>query len=254
MVEIMDNISVCMATYNGEKFIKKQIDSILYQLNTNDEIIIVDDCSVDKTLKIIKEYRENRIKIFKNSVNKGVNISFEKAIKLAKNSIIFMADQDDIWIKGRIELMVNKLIQSRKILVTTNYKIIDSNDKKIDIHVQKIKERYSTKHFHNTVEIFLGKANYFGCCMAFRSELKKIILPFPNYIQSHDLWIAQAANLMKSNLHIEDNTLLRRIHDNNFSTVKRDFLPKLWSRVIFAVSYFSQSWRILKLFLIKNIG
>ena len=101
-----DRISVCMACYNGEKYIEEQILSILPQLNESDELIIIDDHSSDNTGKIVQELKDNRIKYVFNEKNLGVNRSFEKAIKKAKNDYIFMADQDDLWTEGRVERML----------------------------------------------------------------------------------------------------------------------------------------------------
>ena len=92
------SISVCIATYNGEKFIQKQIKSILSQISLNDEVIVVDDLSSDNTVKIIESLNDKRIKIYLNNKNQREVYSFNRAIELAKNNFIFLSDQDDIWI------------------------------------------------------------------------------------------------------------------------------------------------------------
>jgi hypothetical protein len=84
--------------------------------------------------------------------------------------------------------------------------------------------------------VFLGQRNYFGCAMAFRKELKNIILPIPAFVESHDLWIALAGNLLHSNLHLEDLTITRRFHGRNVSKNDRPFLKKLRSRWLFLKS------------------
>jgi len=88
-------ISVCIATYNGEKYIKEQLDSIINQLDKNDEIIISDDGSSDNTIKIIESYKDGRIVLYKNSF-KNVVLNFEFAIDKSKGDYIFLSDQDDI--------------------------------------------------------------------------------------------------------------------------------------------------------------
>ena len=90
----------------------------------------------------------------------------------------------------------------------------------------------------------LGRAYYYGCAMAFNKKLNKIILPFPEYIESHDLWIAMAANMIHENAHIEDVVLQRRIHGNNASVVDRTLKAKLNSRLIFIKSYIELKRRI----------
>ena len=89
-------ISVCMATYNGEKYIQEQIDSILCQLSKDDELVISDDHSTDATCDIIKSYNDRRIKLFLNELAKGVTHNFENALLHSKGDIIFLADQDDV--------------------------------------------------------------------------------------------------------------------------------------------------------------
>ena len=101
-------ISVCIATYNGEKYIKEQLDSILPQLKKLDEIIISDDKSKDKTLKIIKTLNDSRIKIFTNP-KKGLISNFENAITKSSGDYIFLSDQDDIWHENKIQFYLTVL-------------------------------------------------------------------------------------------------------------------------------------------------
>ena len=97
-------VSICMALYNGAKFVEEQIDSILPQLDhPNDEIIIVDDFSKDNSVELISNYKDPRIKLIKNKSNIGYIKTFEKAINLSKNDIIFLSDQDDIWENNKVE-------------------------------------------------------------------------------------------------------------------------------------------------------
>ncbi|MFN0290506.1 glycosyltransferase [Pedobacter helvus] len=237
-------VSVCIATYNGEKYLKEQIGSILNQISLDDELIIVDDCSKDRTIEILEAYNDSRIKIFRNEVNQREVFSFGRALCLANNEIIFMADQDDVWVEGRLELMKNNIIKSESLLLTSNSSFIDGLGRSIDFCIEGVFAKHSVSYNKNILAIFVGKTNYYGCAMAFRKELKEIILPIPNYVESHDLWIAMAGNLLKSNIHIDDKTLLRRIHGNNASIVSRSLKEKIKSRLIFAKSYFDLINRI----------
>ena len=90
-------ISVCIATYNGAKYIEEQVQSILYQLSEKDEIINSDDGSKDNTLAIIKSLNDARIKVIHNTLKHGLVSNFENAIKHADGDYIFLSDQDDIW-------------------------------------------------------------------------------------------------------------------------------------------------------------
>ena len=235
-----------MATYNGEKYLAEQVDSILEQLSPGDEFLILDDCSKDSTVKILEQYQDSRIKIFINKTNKNHVYSFARVISLASNEIVLMADQDDIWINGRLDLMKNKLIKSKKVLLTTNTDFIDDKGKKIDFNLDGVSSQNSNKFNKNILDIFLGKSNYYGCAMAFRKQFCEIILPIPDYVESHDLWIAIAGNLLKSNIHLDEKTLLRRIHGNNASIINRILIKKFFSRLIFLRSIIELKIRIKK--------
>lgn len=240
-----DKISVCMACYNGELYIGEQIASILDQLEEEDELIIVDDASSDNTAAEIQKCSDRRIRYIRNERNLGVNRSFEKAVKMAKNPYLFMADQDDLWTEGRVDSMLSKL-QKGYLLVSGNSDAIDGQGKQSDYDLGTLRAADSDRYGNNIVKIFTGNAYYYGCAMAFRRELKKLILPFPDFIESHDLWIAMAANLAKSNLHLEEVVLKRRIHGKNASVLQRSLAKKLYSRWIFVKSYCILLWRLLK--------
>lgn len=225
--------SICIATYNGEQFIKEQIVSILNQIDLDDEIIVIDDCSKDNTVNILKSFNDPRINIYINEVNKGHIFSFEKSISLAKNEIIFMSDQDDIWLANRYLLLKSELNKKNVLLVSSNSSFIDSKGNILNMELIRLQKEDSSKYLLNIINIFLGKAGYYGCCMVFKKELVKSILPFPSFIESHDLWIAMVANYKKSNIHLDFDTLARRVHGNNVSIVKRSFYKKIISRIIF---------------------
>lgn len=240
-------VSVCLATYNGDKYIYEQAKSILAQLSDDDELIIVDDCSTDDTVLKIKAINDKKIHLYVNKTNLGVNATFERAIKLAKNDYIFLSDQDDIWIEDRVHTMVSKLCIDKSALITSNLTWIDDENAPVDIKIDGVSSQKSNSYFKNILDIFYGKTNYYGCAMMFRKELRQLICPMPKYVESHDLWIAFAGNLLKSNTHIDDVMLLKRIHDNNLtSTVsKRPFYKKLFSRVIFVLSLLTLTWRLI---------
>lgn len=235
-----------MASYNGEKFIEKQIKSILSQLQHEDELIIVDDCSQDSTLKIINELNDPRIKLYSNDQNRSHVYTFGRAISLASHNIIFMADQDDIWIHNRVKLMSEKMKEEGVLVVSSNSDFMDFNEEKIDYIIDGVTSKDSKKYLKNILTIFAGKTNYYGCAMVINKRILKVILPIPHFVESHDLWIALAGNLMRSNFHIDEKTLIRRVHGNNASIVDRKLSLKLWSRVIFLLSIIVIGIRIIK--------
>lgn len=235
---MMHKFSVCMATYNGEAFLEKQISSIISQMGSNDELIIVDDNSKDNTIKIIHSFDDNRIKLYFKKGKKGEVKSFSDAMLMAENDFIFLSDQDDIWLPGRAKEMIEALSETNSLLLTSNFTWVDSKEHPVDVSFDGVLANHSEEYFQNILEIFYGKTNYFGCAMLMRKEILKYILPIPAFVESHDLWIAFAANLRRLNLHLEKVTFLKRIHENNAtSTVSsRPIWKKFFSRIIFVLS------------------
>lgn len=232
----MISFSACMASYNGAKYIEAQIRSIIDELGVHDELIIVDDKSTDETISIIKKFQDSRVRVYRNEKNLGAVQSFSKAISLAKNEIIILCDQDDIWISGRATKMIDALSNSNALVASSNSIFINQFDAPSNFHFPRLLERTSKKHLYNIASIFAGKAGYWGCTMAFKRDLNRWIIPIPAFIESHDLWIALCGNLLKRNIHIEDDTLLRRIHDSNASLRIRPLYKKIFSRAILLAS------------------
>jgi glycosyltransferase involved in cell wall biosynthesis len=227
-----------MATYNGEKYVVPQLVSILEQLSDQDEVIVVDDCSTDGTVAAVKALHDRRITIHINERNRKEVFSFSRAMLLAKNDVVFLSDQDDLWTPGRASLMQETLIASGASVITSNFSWISAAGDAISVAYDGVSASASTKHVGNIVDIFLGKTNYFGCAMALRREFVRVIAPIPAFVESHDLWIALASNLARSNVHIDANTLLKRRHGSNATNTvsTRSLYRKLWSRVVFALS------------------
>ena len=116
--------SICIATYNGEKYIKEQLTSILSQINIDDEVIISDDGSTDQTTEIIKSLNDSRIKLIKGDFH-NFTFNFENAIKQAKGEYIFLADQDDVWLPNKYHECLHEL--KKYDLICHNSKITDKN-------------------------------------------------------------------------------------------------------------------------------
>lgn len=198
-----------MAAYNGEKFIKEQIDSILNQLGTNDELIISDDGSTDDTLNIIGNCRDPRIKLFHNKLKHGVIHNFENALKQASGDYIFLADQDDVWLSGRVQ-KVREHLDLGNHLVLVNAKIIDKENNTLQDSFFEV-NRTSHGFWRN-----LWKNGFLGCCMAFRKEVYPFILPFPRVIPMHDWWIGLSVlSYRKSYVFVEEPLHAYRKHGNN---------------------------------------
>jgi glycosyltransferase involved in cell wall biosynthesis len=201
-------ISVCIATYNGEKYIKEQLDSILLQLGDEDEVIISDDGSVDETLNIIIAYKDQRIKIFQNSFRNLIK-NFEFALKQAKGDVIFLSDQDDVWLPNKTKVCLDFLIY---------YDIIVSNCKVVNANLEVINDSFFK--LNNSKKGFLSnlsKNSYLGCCLAFRKEILIKVLPFPESVPMHDIWLGFVSELFYKAKFVDEPLLLYRRHGKNES-------------------------------------
>ena len=217
------HISVALATYNGEKYITEQLSSILPQLTSEDEIIISDDGSTDRTLEIIAGFCCTQIQVYTNP-KKGVISNFENAISHTSGDIIILCDQDDVWCPDKVKTLKEYFSSTDVSLIVSDAYVTDENLNVIETSFIKLMNSGSgfAKNF--------VKNTFLGCCMAFRQELKDIILPFPNKIPMHDSWIGLLSELYGINLFIPEKLVYYRRHAANVTALKRKFLlkPIMW--------------------------
>lgn len=177
-------ISVCIATYNGEKYIHEQIASILQQIGNDDEIVVSDDGSTDKTLDVVRSFGAQNIHIYINKGDHGYTPNFENALRNAHGDYIFLSDQDDIWMPDKVEACMKYLKVND--FVVSDALIVDGDNKPLfDSFCEQRKSKFG---FLNTLIRF----SYLGCCFAFRRKVLFKALPFPkNHILcTHDNWLA----------------------------------------------------------------
>ncbi|MGP6148696.1 glycosyltransferase family 2 protein [Priestia flexa] len=210
------NISVCMAIYNGSSFLKEQLDSILIQLTDKDEVIIVNDNSSDNSLNIISQYNDSRIKVFSNNNNIGVIKSFELAISKAIGDIIFLSDQDDVWVDEKVETIKATFIANPKTSLVISDAYVTNGNLEIE-HPSFYKLRNSGKGLFKN----FYKNTYLGCAMAFKKELKAVILPIPDSAPMHDIWIGLLAEIFTEPEFISSKLILYRRHGNNVTSLQR---------------------------------
>ncbi|MFT5660632.1 MAG: glycosyltransferase involved in cell wall biosynthesis [Sulfurimonas sp.] len=210
-----------MATYNGDLYIKKQLESILSQLDTDDECIISDDGSTDNTLKIIETIADKRVQIFKNKTLKSPIFNFENAIKQSCGDIIVLSDQDDIWGLDKIEYIKKNIHENVVWLDMYNGNCIDSDGKIIKNDLFKyldVREGLSSN---------IKKNSFIGCNIAFSKELLKYVIPFPNDIPMHDMWLGCCAYMFGEVKFLDKHIFSYRLHDKNFTNRKVGILQKL---------------------------
>jgi glycosyltransferase involved in cell wall biosynthesis len=216
-------IDVLMATYNGGKYVKEQIESILNQSYEDFRLIISDDCSTDETCKIIKELRkkDKRIILFEQSLNLGVVKNFEFLLEQVTSDYFMFCDQDDIWDKEKIKKSLEKLEQEDADLVYTDLRIIDENENVVfDSYWKQKGFANKIKKYNNFESLFLN--NYItGCTMLVKSKFinqtKPHILPLPNgnkYVL-HDYWVALIVAEQGKLAYVEEPLINYRQHELN---------------------------------------
>jgi glycosyltransferase involved in cell wall biosynthesis len=217
-------VSVCMAVYNGEKYLQQQLASILNQLEAGDEVIIINDKSPDSSLSIINSFADPRITVFTNPENLGVVHSFEKALNKSTGDIIFFSDQDDIWLPGKVQAVKECITESNCYAVVSNAIVI--NDIEKVVHDSYFEYRKSgpgvLKNFYRN--------SYLGCCMAIHSSIKPFILPFPKTIPMHDEWIGMVSDFLGEVKFIPEPLIAYRRHSFNQTPLSGDNLKKTISK------------------------
>lgn len=175
-------ISVAIATYNGQEFIKEQLLSILNQTMPVDEIVICDDQSSDDTVKIIQELLCDKIYLYQNEKNLGYKLNFKKALSYCKGDYIFLCDQDDIWKPNKVQTMIEIMQNHPEIkALASTYDLIDelSNEKQIDINRKySNKNMYKCKVKDNALvkvpfERLVVENSFQGCALCVRKQVNE---------------------------------------------------------------------------------
>ena len=232
----MKTISVVMATYNGEKYLRNQLDSIIPFLLPNDELIVSDDGSTDKTLDILNEYINRYPNIvLVDGPHQGVVKNFEFGLSKSTKDVVLICDQDDIWLPEKIDKMRNVFSANENLYLVLHDMFI-SNDYKIENNIEGVSsfERRRRKHgvFNNW-----WYSGYFGCCMGLSKSFLKKVLPFTKHVKLYDQWIGLLGEYYKSSLFINDKLIIHREHNNNVSKEKTSVLYKIKARFFLLLSY-----------------
>ncbi len=216
-------ISVAMCTFNGAKFLKEQIDSILNQTLKVDEIIICDDGSADDTLSIVTSYHNlypNLFKFFKNENNLRSNKNFEKAITICDGDFIFLADQDDVWNESKVENTISFFNQHTSIEgVFSNASLIDENGNLLTDSSLWDNIIYDENKLNDYTEIekYITSAHSIvtGATFCFKKNCKEFIFPFPTIeLFFHDEWISLLLSKRKTLASNPQKLISYRIHNS----------------------------------------
>lgn len=187
-------VEILMSTYNGSKYIKEQIESILSQTYDDWHLLIRDDGSSDTTVDIIKEYQEkypDKIKFLNRRKNLGALHSFEELLNIANATYYMFCDQDDVWLPNKIKNAITSIKEIEKpglpAVVYSDLCVVDEKLQKINssfFESARIVPRFLQKKEELAVNNYAA-----GCTMLFNDDAKKVSLPFGKYATMHDSWV-----------------------------------------------------------------
>ncbi len=247
----MAKISVCIPTYNGAKYIKEQLESILVQLKEDDEVIVSDDRSSDKTIEVIESLNDHRITILRHPevINKhrghyykvyALCCNVENALKHATGDYIFLSDQDDIWLPNKVARVVEELDRGVECVLHDN-RVVDND-------MNTLMESYFTfsRPSGSWLQFFTFNP-YQGASMAFNRRILNLSLPFNRTLPiGHDHWIACAVWSHKKQIAIiREPLLLYRRHDNNVSAATQKSNNGIYFKVSYRFNLFINFIRLL---------
>lgn len=224
-------ISVAVVTYNGEKYIEEQLDTILKNLDIGDEVVVSDDGSTDNTLDVVHLYQEKDARIcVTEGPGQGVIANVEHAIAQCQGDYIFLADQDDKWMPDKVARVMEVFDKRHAMLVVHDACVMDADCKEVIMP-----SFFTYRHSGRGALKNIIKNTYMGCCMAFRRECIKTILPIPTDIEMHDWWIGVKCDLKyHRTVFIKEPLICYRRHENNASDFSHNGVARMIkNRLIF---------------------
>ena len=215
-----EKVDILLATYNGEKYVAEQIESILNQTYKNFNLIISDDCSKDSTPDILKKYAEKdkRIILYLQSQNLGVVKNIEFLLKQVKSEFYMFSDQDDVWLKEKVEKSVETLKKENADLVFGDLEVVDQNLNTIypsfgdfmllNKKIKKYINSYKVNYLYNCVT---------GCTVISRKKFIEKILPLPTHSKFliHDHWIGLMVGIYGKLAYMPEKYIKYRQHGDN---------------------------------------
>ncbi len=218
----MKRVSVAMAVYNGETYLREQLESILEQLGSKDEIVISDDGSADHTIEMIRSYasKDPRIRLVAGP-RRGTKQNIANALMQTEGAYLFLADQDDVWKPEKVKRVL-EVFREKKCHMVVHDCVVVNADRSQVIYPSFFEYRgYGAGMWRN-----VWKNKYIGCCMAIRRELLPYVLPIPDDIQMHDQWIGILNDKHRGGCEFLKQPLLEyRRHDHTVSDFGRNTIP-----------------------------
>ena len=257
-------VDILMATYNGEKYIEEQCQSIINQTYTDWRLIISDDCSTDKTVEILKRYQKcysKKIFVYENNISSGsAKNNFYKLLDYSTSEYVMFSDQDDVWKKDKIAVTYNKMIEMQTeygdnmpLLVHTDLCVVDENLNVINNSLFSMQQMDYTRDKLNNL---LVENIVTGCTVMVNRSLLDMVYQKPKYSIMHDSWLALIAASFGKIGFVNSSTIFYRQHARNLVGAKKTcgmkyLLNKFFSRKKIhesLLAQYSQAYEFLQMY------
>ena len=211
-------VDILLATYNGEKYLKCQLDSLLNQTYRNIRILINDDCSTDRTVEILKEYekKDSRVQVNYNEKNIGSIKNFENLLTRVESKYFMLSDQDDYWMPEKVEKSLKKIINDNADLVFTDLEAVDEDLKTITQSMVRFMGFKKNIDRYNDWKLVFLRNCVTGCTIISKKELIKKYIPIPDKAPMvHDWWMALMISQNGKLSFLDEPTIKYRQHGDN---------------------------------------
>lgn len=206
-------MSVVMTVCNGRHFVAEQIRSIVTQLQAGDEIIVVDDGSTDESADLIESLHFEGLQLHRNPRDFGVVRTVERGLRLARGDILFLSDQDDVWLPGKRAAFAAEFTRDEQALVVlSDAEVIDTQGRVIAPSFMRLRGGFKADLWST-----LLRNRYIGCAMAVRRSLLDLALPIPPHVPMHDSWLGALGHLRGRVVFLERPYLQYRRHGANLT-------------------------------------
>lgn len=233
-------VSVCMATFNGSTYITEQLGSIVPQLLEQDELIVSDDSSNDGTLEIVNRFKFPGLTILPDQKFSNPIFNFENALRHAKNDVLVLADQDDVWLPNKLNLIREKFVArtGSVFAIVLDGCVTDATGN--EVHPSLFRRMGSGPGILKNIY----DNTFLGCCMALSRPTLELALPFPRRIPMHDMWIGLVASAFGAVEFVPISTIRYRKHGQSLTDFRRAFRPitQIKRRILLSTYLANRVW------------
>jgi glycosyltransferase involved in cell wall biosynthesis len=237
-------VSVAIATWNGERYLREQLDTIYGQTLRPFEVVVSDDASTDKTVEILKEYeREQGLRYVVNQKQKGLVKNFEQAISLCSGDFIALSDQDDIWKPHKLATLVEGIGEATLIYCNVNEVLDLDGQRRYEERFEPISHFARALGSGHPTRYLIAENWVVSHSILFRRELVGHALPIPVHQRFHDGWLALVASKLKGIVYLDETLQTYRRHPESYTFIPAQTAPtsRRWLRLL--NGDFGANWR-----------